>query len=118
VFGDAANVAVLEHAHLERATVFAALMPDAAATEVAARNARRLAPRLDIVARARDADGVARLTQAGATSVVQPEFEGGVEVIRHTLRRYGISSAELVQVAAGRRRAFYDTVAATDHRAV
>ncbi len=107
IYGDAANPAVLEHAHPERARLLAVLMPDAGVAEVTTRRARQLNPRLDIVTRARDADEVARLRGAGATAVVQPEFEAGVEVIRHALRCYGVSSQELALLTAGRRQAFY-----------
>jgi len=107
IYGDAANPAVLEHAGLDRARVLAILMPDAAATGAAALQARRLNPRLDIVARARDIQDVERLRRAGATAVVQPEFEAGLEVIRHTLHRYGVASQELAPLVAGRRQAFY-----------
>lgn len=107
IYGDAANPAVLEHAGLDRARVLAILMPDAAATGAAALRARRLNPRLDIVARARDIQDVERLRRAGATAVVQPEFEAGLEVIRHTLHRYGVASQELALLIAGRRQAFY-----------
>jgi CPA2 family monovalent cation:H+ antiporter-2 len=107
IFGDAANPGVMDHAGLDSASLLAALVPDAAATEVIVRRARATNPKLDIVARARDADEVARLLEAGATEVVQPEFEAGVEVIRHALRRYGVGGAELNIAIAGRRRAFY-----------
>ena len=53
------------------------------------------------------ADQVERLRRAGANEAVQPEFEAGVEVIRHALRRYGIGGMELVNMVAGRRAAFY-----------
>ncbi len=112
VYGDASDPAVLEHAHLQQASLLAVLMPDAAATEVATRVARSHHPRLDIVARARDVRDVPRLQRAGATAIVQPEFEAGLEVIRHALRRYGLSSQELAVLAAGRRRAFYQQPAA------
>jgi monovalent cation:H+ antiporter-2, CPA2 family len=107
VYGDAANPAVLEHAHLEHARLMAVLIPDASVTETAIRHARTAHPHLDLVARAADAEHVRRLQQAGATDVVQPEFEAGVEVIRHTMRRYGIDGMELSHLATGRRAAFY-----------
>jgi monovalent cation:H+ antiporter-2, CPA2 family len=107
LYGDAANPAVLEHAHLERAKLLALLIPDADAAEAATRYARSHHPRLDILVRAHSTEDIARLRRAGATDVVQPEFEAGVEVIRHALRRYGIGGLELSQVAAGRRAAFY-----------
>ena len=59
------------------------------------------------IARAARREDLERLRRAGATDVVQPEFEAGVEVIRHALRRFGISGAELATLAAGRRASFY-----------
>jgi monovalent cation:H+ antiporter-2, CPA2 family len=111
VYGDASRPAVLEHAHLEGARLLAVLMPDALATEEATRHGRGLNPRLDIVARARDGRDVERLRRAGATEVVQPEFEASIEVVRHALRRYGVTSQELAHVTSGRRDAYYRRVA-------
>ena len=107
IYGDAANPAVLEHAHLDRARLLAILMPDARAAELATRYARSINPRLDVVARAVDVEHLERLRAAGATEVVQPEFEAGVEVIRHALRRFGVGGMELSSAVAGRRSAFY-----------
>jgi CPA2 family monovalent cation:H+ antiporter-2 len=114
IYGDAANPAVLEHAHLERARLLAVLLPDAQATEVVTRQARLAHHRLDIVARAESAEQVERLRLAGATEAVQPEFEAGLEVIRHALHRYGITSVELLNLVSGRRADFYRRVAEAD----
>jgi CPA2 family monovalent cation:H+ antiporter-2 len=95
VYGDAANPVVLEHAQLDTARLLAVLVPDRATTELATQRARALYPRLHIVARAVDDVHVARLKAAGASEVVQPEFEAGVEVIRHGLESYGILVVEL-----------------------
>jgi CPA2 family monovalent cation:H+ antiporter-2 len=111
VYGDAANPAVLEHAHLEASTLLAVLIPDVRTAELVTRHARAAHPRLFVVARAPDAEQVARLRQAGASAVVQPEFEAGLEVIRHALRRYGIGSSELFNALASRRVAFYRPIA-------
>ena len=107
IYGDAANPAVLEHAHLERARLMAIVMPDARAAELATRHARAINPRLDIVARAMGEEHLERLRAAGATEAVQPEFEAGVEVIRHALRRFGVGGLELSNVVSGRRSAYY-----------
>jgi CPA2 family monovalent cation:H+ antiporter-2 len=108
IYGDAGNPAVLEHAHLERARLLALLMPDATSAELATRYARAHQRRLDIVARASSSISLDRLHRAGATTVVQPEFEAGVEVIRHALRRYGVGGLELSNLTAGRRARFYN----------
>lgn len=112
LYGDAANPVVLEHAHVERARLLAVLMPDRAAAEQATRTARGLNPRLDIVARASSSDDLESLRRAGATDVVQPEFEAGVEVIRHALRRFGVGGLELTNLTAGRRALFYRRIEA------
>ena len=107
IYGDAGNPVVLEHADLGRAVLVAVLVPDARVAELATRHARAGHPRLDIVARANSPRQVESLQKAGASEVVQPEFEAGVEVIRHTMRRYGIGGPELISLTAGRRAAFY-----------
>jgi hypothetical protein len=107
VYGDAANPAVQEHAQLARARLLAVLMPDISAAELTTRHARAHYPDLEIVVRVGNASDVERLQRAGATAVVQPEFEAAVEVIRHTMQRYGIIGMELAHLTAGRRAAFY-----------
>jgi CPA2 family monovalent cation:H+ antiporter-2 len=107
IFGDASNPGVLDHAQLDSARLVAALVPDPGATELIVRRARAQNPRVDIVARARDAEQIERLRELGAREVVQPEFEAGVEVIRHALQSFGVSGTELSIAIAGRRRTFY-----------
>ena len=54
-----------------------------------------LNPKLDIVARVhRDADSEF-LKGIGVTELVLPFFEGSLEMIRHTLHRFGMSSTEI-----------------------
>ncbi|MBI2323630.1 MAG: NAD-binding protein [Chloroflexi bacterium] len=107
IYGDAANPQVLEHAGLDSAILLAVLVRDSTTAEAVTRFARAHGPRLDIVARAASAEDVVRLRDAGATEVVQPGFEAGVEVIRHALGRLGVSGTELQNIAAGRRTSFY-----------
>jgi CPA2 family monovalent cation:H+ antiporter-2 len=107
IFGDATNPVVLEHAQLGRARLLAVLLPDPAACEVVTIRARELFPRLDILARAVSAENAERLRQAGATNVVQPEFEAGVTVVGHALRSYGLSGPELARTVLARRASYY-----------
>ncbi len=116
IYGDAANPAVLEHAHLERARLLAVLMPDANAVEVTTRQAHGINSQLDIVARAESVDHVQRLRLLGAAEVVQPEFEAGQEVIRHALRRFGLGGLELSNLITGRRAAYYRRITEEEDR--
>jgi CPA2 family monovalent cation:H+ antiporter-2 len=111
IYGDASNPAVLQHAQLDRARLIAVLMPDANAAELATRHARVMNHRLDIVARGASMVELERLRNAGATEVVQPEFEAGQEVIRHALQRFGLGGLELSNLIVGRRAAYYRRLA-------
>lgn len=108
IYGDASNAQVLARAGIERARVLAVTLPDPVSSELAVRRARALNPRLDVVARAHGREGLARLRSAGATEVVQPEFEAGLEFIRHTLHRFGVSSVEIQALVARRRERYYE----------
>jgi CPA2 family monovalent cation:H+ antiporter-2 len=107
IYGDAGNTAVLAHAHLERAASLAVLIPDPLAAELATRAARALQPDLAILTRAQSAREAERLRAAGATDVVQPEFEAGVAVVGWVLRRYGLSGPDLARIVLARRAGFY-----------
>ncbi len=107
VYGDAGSPAVLAHAKLEEASLLAVLVHDDVAAEIAVRHARSLNPGLDIVARASNRESIQRLREAGASDVVQPEFEAGVEVIQQVFLRYGIHGDELEHLVGERRRTFY-----------
>jgi CPA2 family monovalent cation:H+ antiporter-2 len=107
IFGDAGSRVVLEHARLEAATLLAVLLPDPATSELVTILAREMYPHLDILARAATEEGAERLRQAGATRVVQPEFEAGVAVVGYALRRYGLSGPDLARTVLGRRARYY-----------
>jgi len=112
IYGDAANPAVLAHANLEQARVLAATMPDARAAALVARHARAANRRLNIVARAQSAEDVDRLYQAGADEVVHPQFEAGLEFVRHALHHYGVAAREIELITGRRREAHYTPTAA------
>jgi CPA2 family monovalent cation:H+ antiporter-2 len=85
LFGDAANSEILNHAGLDRAKALIVTVPDDAAALTIVTAARRRAPRLHIVSRASTWEGARHIKAAGATAVVRPELEGGVEIVRQTL---------------------------------
>jgi CPA2 family monovalent cation:H+ antiporter-2 len=85
LFGDAANSELLRHAGLDRARALVVTVPDDAAALAVVTAARRLAPNLHIITRASTWEGARQLKEAGATAVVRPELEGGIEIVRRTL---------------------------------
>jgi CPA2 family monovalent cation:H+ antiporter-2 len=103
IYGDASNPEILAHAHLDKACVLICTIPDYVATELTARNALRINPKLDIIARVyRDADAEL-LRGIGVTELVLPMFEGSLEMIRHTLHRFGVSGTEIQYILTGLR---------------
>ncbi len=103
IYGDASNPEILAHARLEKALVLVCTIPDYVAMELTARNALKINPRLDIIARVyRDADAEL-LKGIGVNELVLPIFEGSLEVIRHTLHRFGLSSTEIQYILTGLR---------------
>ncbi|HKV98800.1 MAG TPA: cation:proton antiporter [Vicinamibacterales bacterium] len=85
LYGDAGSSEILAHAALERARALVVTLPDDAAALAVVKTARSYAPELHVVARASTWEGGRRLAATGATSVVRPELEGGVEIVRRTL---------------------------------
>ena len=103
IYGDASNPAILAHAQLNKARVLICTFPDFIAIELTTRNALRINPRLDIVARVhRDAD-VEVLKGIGVSELVRPEFEASLEITRHTLHRFGLTSIKIQQILNGLR---------------
>ncbi len=95
IYGDASNPEILAHASLDKARVLICTIPDYVAEELTARNALKINPKLDIVARVHRDSDVELLKGMGVTEIVLPFFEGSLEMIRHTLHRFGMSSTDI-----------------------
>jgi CPA2 family monovalent cation:H+ antiporter-2 len=95
IYGDASNPEILSHAGLEKARVLICTIPDYVAEELTARNAKKINPKLDIVARVHRDSDVELLKGVGVTELVLPFFEGSLEMIRHTLHRFGMSATDI-----------------------
>lgn len=108
--GDAANSEILAHAHLERARVLVIALAAEGAAEMIAREAREVAPRLRIVARADSRDGFEALVDAGADDLVRPELEGGIELMRHTLLDLGYRPRQIQNYADDLRASGYEAL--------
>jgi len=85
LYGDAGNSEVLTHAALEHARTLVITLPDDAAALAVVETARQITKNLPIVARASTWEGARHLRKAGATEIIRPELEGGVEIVRRTL---------------------------------
>jgi len=95
IYGDASKLEILAQVQLERAKVMVVAFPDPIGIELAVKNARRINPKLDVVARVHRDEEVEALGGLGVAEMVRPEFEAGLEIIRHTLHRFGLTTQEI-----------------------
>ena len=108
LFGDAANSEILRHAGLGRARALVVTVADVPTATIVVAGARQLAPELWTIARSSTAGGVRMLYDLGARTVIHPELEGGLEVVRHTLSHLGYPLREVQRYVDAVRRDGYD----------
>ncbi|MGI8998602.1 MAG: cation:proton antiporter [Candidatus Limnocylindria bacterium] len=104
IYGEAGAQSVLDQARVTDAHAVIIAIPDALATRQAVVYALARNPRIEIVARAHSEAEEADLRRLGVARVVVAERELGNELIRHALRRFGVSDREVVAMLADRRR--------------
>ena len=92
LFGDAANSEILLHTGLEHARALVVTAPNETTTELIVAAAHAIAPTLPIIARAATADRLTHLYHLGAHHAINPEMEGGLEMLRYTLLSLGHGS--------------------------
>lgn len=101
LYGDAANSTILEHAALERARALVVTVPDEAVAAIVLASARdilaehRRVDPLPVIARASTDEGARQLLELGATSLVRPEFEAGLQTMRAALLALGLPSRRI-----------------------
>jgi CPA2 family monovalent cation:H+ antiporter-2 len=83
-------------------------VPEWHAIRLGIERARRLNPRLFVVARATAAAHVEDLRALRVDAVVQPEFEGGLEMVRRALAQCDRGDDEIDRLTEALRRGLYD----------
>lgn len=96
IYGDAATPAVLGGARLTAARVVVVTIPDPATHRLIVQQVRSICPSVPIIARAQADEDLPYLYKDGANEVILPNFEGGLEMVRQTLLRLGVT-AEAIQ---------------------
>jgi len=103
LYGDASNPEILSRAVLDKAKVLVITFHDPIATELTVRNALGINPKLDVVARVHFDDEAKTLRTMGVAELVRPEFEAGLEMVRHTLHRFGLTGTEIQYIISALR---------------
>jgi CPA2 family monovalent cation:H+ antiporter-2 len=89
IWGDITSPEIQHAAHLDRARALILTMPNEMAVEMAIHSARKLNPKLRIIARAINDPHAIELVGLGVDAIVQPEREGGVAMARQALTSSG-----------------------------
>jgi monovalent cation:H+ antiporter-2, CPA2 family len=101
--GAADNPILLERAGVASARVLVVAIPDAIATRLIVEYSREINPTVDIVARSHSVEEMRLLREQGVREAIVGELELALEITRHTLTRFGVSSTEVFQIVRGLR---------------
>ena len=95
MFGDAANSEILTHVCLDCARALVVTVPNETTAELIVGAAHIISPDLPIIVRAETEDRLDDLNRLGATHVINPELEGGLEILRYTLLTLDYSTGQI-----------------------
>jgi CPA2 family monovalent cation:H+ antiporter-2 len=104
LYGDAANEDLLREARIDAAKVLIVALADGQAARLVVDRVRAQAARVPIVVRTHSGTEAVHLRSLGST--VQPvhaEREVAIQITRFSLRRFGVSAAEVDAIAGGLR---------------
>ncbi|MEO8597499.1 MAG: cation:proton antiporter [Candidatus Solibacter sp.] len=107
IWGDITSPDILHAAHLEKARILLLSIPDPNTIALSVERARQLNPELVVIARAVREHHVAELRKLGVDVIIQPEFEGGIEMVRQALVRYRCEEGTTARLTAAVRQEFY-----------
>lgn len=95
LYGDPADIDVLDYAQVEKAKVVIIAIPDRATQEMIVANCQTLNPKVKIISRVHHESDQSRLKALGVTSIIQPEFEAALSIIHRALQFFGVTREEV-----------------------
>jgi len=95
LYGDPADIDVLDYAQVEKAKVVIIAIPDKATQEMVVANCQTLNPQVKIISRVHHESDQSRLKALGVTSIIQPEFEAALSIIHRSLQFFGVTREEI-----------------------
>jgi len=110
LWGDLSQDTILHAADVDHAKMLLLTMQELATVELAIQRARARNPKLAVVARSTKAQHLPHLRKLGAAAV-QPEFEGGLEMVRQGLLHCGRGEVDVHQLINRLRREIYPHLA-------
>lgn len=85
IYGDASSQLVLEHANAAQAIMAVLALPDTLANQQVINGLKKHNDRLQIISRAHNYREKKKLLEMGATEVIQPEEEAGLQMVRQMI---------------------------------
>lgn len=108
IWGDVTGEEILKVSQTEKARILLLTVPDQSFIRLSFERARRLNPTISVIARALSTDDVLELRKLGVGTVIQPEFEGGVAMVREALVQCTGDGAAAARLIQDLRAEFYD----------
>jgi CPA2 family monovalent cation:H+ antiporter-2 len=110
IWGDVTSEQILSAARVETARILLLTVPGQSTIHLSVERARRLNPTIMTIARAVGTDQVLELRKLGIDAVIQPEFEGGMAMLREALTQYGGCDTETARLVSEVRSELYGSV--------
>jgi monovalent cation:H+ antiporter-2, CPA2 family len=108
IWGDITGEEILKAAQIEKARILLLAVPDQSTVRLSVERAKRLNPAISIIVRATRAEDVIELRKLGVDAVIQPEFEGGIAMVRQALIQYAGDEAAASRLLSDLRAGFYN----------
>ena len=96
--GDASNPAIMDQMGLDDCRVLVVAIPDPFATRLLVERARAMYPDLNVIARAVNEAEALKLRNFGAVDAIVAEHEVALELVRHSLHRFGIDQRQALAI--------------------
>jgi CPA2 family monovalent cation:H+ antiporter-2 len=108
IWGDITADEIFKAARIDSARAVLLTVPDQATVRMAVQRARSLNSGVSVVARAFRREDVLELRSLGVAGAIQPEFEGGVELVRQVLLQYAADPEAASALISEMRAAYYE----------
>ncbi len=95
IFGDPADVEVLDYAQVDYARILVVAIPDYHTQQMVIGNALNLNPKINIICRTHFSQDHANLKALGVKTIVHPEFEASLTMLHRILQSCGLNTEEV-----------------------
>jgi monovalent cation:H+ antiporter-2, CPA2 family len=108
IWGDITGDEILKAAHVDSARVLLLAVPNQTTVHLSVHRARSRNSEISVIARALRQQDVIELQHLGVDGAIQPEFEGGVEMVRQALLQYTPDGAAAATLISEMRKEYYE----------